>query len=193
MPLHILILAAGASRRMGRDKLLLPVEGVPLLQRCAAAARATGWPVTLVLPPGAAERRQAVAGSGAALVTAERAAEGLAESLKAGLAALPAKAAALVLPADLPDIGTPDLLAFAACDPGLIWRAVTEDGQPGHPVLLPAWLRPEVAALQGDQGARALFDRHADRLRPLPLPGRRAVTDLDRPEDWAAWQALRRQ
>lgn len=189
MPLHILILAAGASRRMGQDKLLLPVGGQPLLARGRQMAAATGWPVTVVLPPGQPARHRAAQGPGATLVTAERAAEGMAESLKAGLAALPPGAPVLILPADMPDIGTADLMAFAACDPALIWRAVTEDGQPGHPVLLPGWLRPEVMELTGDQGARALLDRHADRLRPLPLPGRRAATDLDSPEDWAAWQA----
>jgi CTP:molybdopterin cytidylyltransferase MocA len=62
---------------------------------------------------------------------------------------------------------------------------------PGHPVLFPARLRPALLRLKGDQGARDILRTEADQILPLPLPGSRAVTDLDTPEDWAAWRALR--
>jgi CTP:molybdopterin cytidylyltransferase MocA len=43
--------------------------------------------------------------------------------------------------------------------------------------------------LNGDRGARIVLE--GETVRVLPLPGRRAVTDLDTPEDWEAWRAGR--
>lgn len=192
MPPHILILAAGASSRMApRDKLLEQIDGQPLIARSLRTALATGLPVTLTLPPDRPERWQAVEGIGGKRVTVAQARDGMAESLKAGLAAIPADVPVLLLLADLPELDTTDLLAVAGADSAFIQRGATEAGQPGHPVLLPVWLRPELEALTGDQGARALFQRHNDRLRLVPLPANRALTDLDTPEDWARWRALR--
>lgn len=189
----ILILAAGSSSRMrGGDKLLEPVAGVPLLRRIAAEAVATGCPVTVVLAPGRAARRDALERLDLALVVADRAAEGMAESLKAGLAALPREAAVLMLLADLPEMTADDIgrvLAAARAQPDAILRGTSADGAPGHPVLFPPWVRAELEALHGDEGARSVLKRHGARVVAVPLPGARAVTDLDTPEDWAAWRA----
>lgn len=194
MPPHILILAAGASSRMApRDKLLEKIDGQPLITRSLRIALATGLPVTMALPPDRPDRWQAVEGLGGDRITVVQAHVGMAESLKAGLAAIPADAPVLLLLADLPELETTDLLAVAAQDATLIQRGATQSGQPGHPVLLPVWLRPELEMLTGDQGARDLFQRHKDRLRLVPLPANRALTDLDTPEDWAGWRALRHQ
>ena len=194
---HILILAAGASSRMrGADKLLERLEAQPQIARIASAALATGLPVTVALPPDRPARAAALAGLAVTPVIAADAAGGMAESLKSGLAALPGDAAVLLLLADLPEITAEDLRAVlqaAATAPQLIHRGTAADGTPGHPVLFPPWARAEMAALQGDEGARGLLRRHADRVRPVPLPGRHATTDLDTPEDWAAFRALRGQ
>lgn len=190
---HILILAAGASSRMaGRDKLMEEVKGLPLVARSARMALATGLPVTVALPPDRPARGAALAGLPVQGVVAERAQEGMAESLKAGIAALPALAPVLLVLADLPELQTEDLLAVLAAGaaaPDMIHRGASATGQPGHPVLLPPWLRAEILGLTGDQGARELLQRHRDRVRLVPLPGARAITDLDTPEDWAAWRA----
>jgi len=194
---HILILAAGASSRMrGADKLLERLEDQPQIARIAQAALATGLPVTVALPPDRPARAAALAGLAVTPVIAADAAGGMAESLKSGLAALPGDAAVLLLLADLPEITAEDLrtvLQAAAAAPQLIHRGTAADGTPGHPVLFPPWARAELAALQGDEGARSLLRRHADRVRAVPLPGRHATTDLDTPEDWAAFRALRGQ
>ncbi len=94
--------------------------------------------------------------------------------------------------ADLPEIEATDLAQMAALHreaPKALLRATTADGRPGHPILFPADLRPELQALKGDQGARRILERAAGRLRLVPLAGTRAVTDLDTPEDWALWRA----
>lgn len=189
---HILILAAGASSRMGgRDKLMEEVAGQPLVARSARMALATGSPVTIALPPDRPARHAVLAGMPLRVVLAERARDGMAESLKAGIAALPALAPVLLVLADLPELQTDDLLAVLAAGataPELIHRGASATGQPGHPVLLPPWLRAEILGLTGDQGARELLQRHRDKVRLVPLPEARAITDLDTPEDWAAWR-----
>jgi CTP:molybdopterin cytidylyltransferase MocA len=195
---HVLILAAGAARRMrGRDKLLEVVGGLPLLARIAGAALATGAPVTVALPPagrpGAGQARaEALFGLDLRLVRVADADRGMAESLKAGLRALPPDADVLLLLADLPEITAADLrlvLQAWAQDPGAILRGSDTAGRPGHPVGLPHRLREELLALHGDAGAREVLARHAGQVRLVPLPGTHATTDLDTPEDWAAWRA----
>ncbi|MCL4187246.1 MAG: nucleotidyltransferase family protein [Rhodobacteraceae bacterium] len=190
----ILILAAGAAARMrGTDKLLLAVDGVPLIVRQARAALATGCPVVVTLPPAAAARRAALAGLPVQTVEVAEAAEGMGASLRAGVSALPAgTTAVLVLLADLPEIEAGDLarlLSAHAAWPGAILRGTAEDGRPGHPVLFPAAFLPALRLVAGDAGARELLAAHAGQVRPVPLPGARAVTDLDTPEAWAEWRA----
>jgi CTP:molybdopterin cytidylyltransferase MocA len=193
---HILILAAGASSRMrGADKLLEQIDGQPLLHRIAAAAVATGVAVSVALPPDRPERNFALTGLPLSQITVPEPATGMATSLKAGLAALPADAPVLLLLADLPELDAHDLrlmLREWQATPDLILRGTAMDGTPGHPVCFPAWCRAELAALQGDEGARSILARHRDRLRLIALPGAHATTDLDTPEDWAAWRNRRR-
>ncbi len=189
----ILILAAGASSRMrGGDKLLEPVNGVPQIARIAEAARGTGLPVLVALPPDRPRRDAALAGLGVATVTVPDPAQGMAASLKAGLAALPDGMGVILLLADLPEITTADLnhlIAEWARAPEAILRGTAADGTPGHPVCFPPDLRAELLHLEGDEGARSVIARHRARLRPVALPDRHATTDLDTPEDWAAWRA----
>jgi molybdenum cofactor cytidylyltransferase len=188
---HLLILAAGTSTRMGGpDKLLLPVAGTPLLAHVARTALATGLPVTVVLPPDRPLRQAALAGFPVhcVIVAADG---GMGASLAAGVATLPSAAPVIVLLADMPEITAQDIERFVAewkIQPDHILRATDERGTPGHPVGFPAWARPELLDLTGDQGARQVLLRHADCLHSLALPGSRAVTDIDTPEDWHKWQ-----
>lgn len=177
----------------GADKLLETVDGEALLRRQTRIALATGAPVIVVLPPDRPARRAALAGLAAAIVTAPDPDEGLAASIRAGVAALPENAAAvMILLGDLPELTTDDLARMIAAfrdDPAApILRATGEDGAPGHPVIFPRRCFAALMALQGDDGARGLL-RDAPDLRLIALPGARATTDLDTPEAWAAWRA----
>ncbi|MDH5799009.1 MAG: nucleotidyltransferase family protein, partial [Paracoccaceae bacterium] len=184
----ILILAAGASRRMGgADKLLEPVDGTPLLRRQAIRALATGNPVIVTLPPDRPLRAQAIDGLPLIVVEVANAKLGMGHSLAAGVSALPADAAGvLVLPADMPDISTDDIAACLAAfseNPNKILRATNAVGAPGHPVIFPARLFSALNGLSGDEGARAVLKQ--EDVRPHAIPGQHALTDLDTPEDWA--------
>lgn len=194
--LNILVLAAGASSRMrGRDKLLLPVRGKPLLRLVTDIALATGAPVLVTLPPAADARHKVLAGCAAAPVDVPDADQGMSRSIVRGLAVVSAREPGptdglMILPADMPGFSAnalADLISRFRAEPDLIWRGSTTDGAAGHPTIFPRDLWPELAKITGDEGGRSVLGRHADRIRLVPLPGRMAVLDLDTPEDWAAF------
>jgi molybdenum cofactor cytidylyltransferase len=193
IPAAILILAAGQSRRMrGADKMLELVAGDVLIRHQVLKAISTGLPVWVALPPDRPLRGLALQGLDATRIEVADAALGLSYSIKAGNAAVPLDYALILWLADLPEIETSDLqmlvhAANAAQD--RIVRATTDAGKPGHPVLIPAAFRAELNELTGDNGARKMLNRRQDSTVFVPLPGNRALTDLDTPEDWAQWRS----
>jgi len=188
----ILLLAAGHATRMkGRDKLLEEVADQPLLRLMAQRATKAGVPVRVVLGPDQPARRAALDGLAVEIVEAEGA-DGMAASIRAGVAGL--SGPVLLVLADMPEIMASDLylmVTLAQQAPKAILRAATKDGRPGHPVLFPADLLPDLTKLSGDAGAKAILSREAKRLHLLPLADDRALVDLDTPEEWAAWRASR--
>lgn len=191
MRLVVLLLAAGGSTRMrGGDKLTEEVGEMPLLRRQALAALAACPDVIVVLPPDRPARATALEGLAVRKVIAEDAREGMSASLRAGLRVAEGKGA-IVLPADMPELGAAELALMAGAfreTPDRILRGASGD-TPGHPVIFPADLWPALMRMTGDQGGREVIAANRDRVRLIPLPGRAALTDLDTPEDWAAWRA----
>ena len=197
-PLPVIILAAGLSSRMrGRDKLLEMIDGVPLLLRQSEAARSiTKGPVIITLPPEPHPRHEVLKGLPVTRVPVANAQDGLSESLRCGLSALPSDAkAAMLLLADLPELTAADLATgVQAADLArdtLICRGTTEDGAPGHPIIVSNQLFEQLKAGTGDTGGSAVMKAFRDRTKFVPLPGRRALCDLDTPEDWEAWRRAR--
>lgn len=190
-PVAILILAAGASSRMrGRDKLLEEVDGEPLLRRIAGAATASGCPTVVALPPDAPARRAALAKLPLRDLTVRNAAAGMGTVIAASVRHVPRGRGLMLVLADMPEIDARALATLAALHrAGRITRAASADGRPGHPVIVPARLRDELATLRGDVGARAILERHADIVDLVPLPGEAALTDLDTPEAWDEWRS----
>lgn len=188
----ILLPAAGASTRMcGADKLLQVIGGQTLLRAVAERALQVAPHVGVTLPTGDDRRRQSLEGISVARLPVEDAQEGMAASLRAGARwamTLDMHALMIVLP-DMPDITADDmrsLFTAQARAPQYPLRASSAQGQPGHPVILPKTLVPAMLNLSGDDGAKALLRIHPPRLHPLP--GRRALLDLDTPEEWEAWR-----
>jgi len=191
--LSAVILAAGASTRMGRLKQLLPLAGRPLLQHVVDAAVASRLDeVILVLGARAAEIRAAITCCECVRVVVNREyADGQSTSLRAGLrAASPRSAAAAVLLGDQPrmtaqriDAVAAAFLQTSACVVRPVYAAVGGHRVPGHPVFLARRVWPDIDALRGDQGARALLSAHPEWLLEVPVAGE-APRDVDTWEDY---------
>ncbi|KPD12374.1 NTP transferase domain-containing protein [Phaeobacter sp. 11ANDIMAR09] len=186
----ILLLAAGASSRMkGRDKLMEPVQGMPLLNLICRRASQTGLPCYVTVPT--LDHPRVSATGTARVVAVPDASEGMSASIRAGVRALEENIeAVMILPCDMPELQTEDFSTLAnrfrgAASPVL--RATSSDGTPGHPVLFPRRCFAELSQITGDQGARILLRDQEVEL--IALPGQRALTDLDTPEAWARWRA----
>jgi molybdenum cofactor cytidylyltransferase len=181
------VLAAGLSRRMGGpNKLVAEVEGAPMVARVADAVLATtARPVVVVTGHDAPRVRAALAGREVIFAHNPDYRAGLASSLKAGVAALGDKVdGALVCLGDMPWVRPEHveaLLAAFADDTAAICVPVHERKR-GHPVLWPARYFGEIARLEGDVGARALLDEHADRVRLVPVADPGVALDVDTPD-----------
>jgi len=179
-----LVLAAGASSRMGSPKALLDYGGETGLERVVRALSGGGCaPVVVVLGAGAEEIRPRVPEVARAVVH-ESWAAGRTGSLKAGIVAAAGAAAWVVLPVDHPLATAEDVAALVAA-----WRTArpplaraVHGGRGGHPVLLDARLREELLALGDDEPLRTVVRRHAAAGADVPAsPG--VLVNVDTPED----------
>ncbi len=182
-----LVLAAGLSSRMGRNKLLIEVNGKPLVAHAAEAALAAGLdPVVVVTGHQAEAVKMALDGLPVAWTHNPEFADGLAGSLKAGLAALPAQVdGVLVCLGDMPTLTADHMKRIVAAFNPLEGRGIcvpTFHGKRGNPVLLGSQFFAEMRGLAGDSGARSLFARHDELVCEVAMPDDAVLTDVDTAE-----------
>lgn len=188
----VIVLAAGASRRMApRHKLLVQdAAGTAMLARVVDNIGAAPFrPIVVVSGHRSDEVRAALAGRDVQWAHAPDWDTGLAASLRAGLAALPASAtAAIICLGDMPLVTTDVLQRLAAAydpDRNRTIVAPTHAGIIGNPVLWDRRHFPAMMALSGDRGARALLERHADQRTLVPMDDDAVLRDIDTPEQLA--------
>jgi len=183
--LHILILAAGDSRRLDCPKQLLAFDGEPLLHRVCRQALTLGSPVSVVLGARAADMNRTIHDLPLMRIDNTDWREGLASSLRAGLLSLPATAdAALVLLCDQAALGESDwqcLIETWCREPRMIAAAKYDDGHYGVPALFPRAQYASLLALSGDRGARELLNDASMPVIGVDMPA--AEFDLDTPAD----------
>src|ERR1700745_1225204 len=172
--LYAVVLAGGASTRFGSAKQLVRVAGRPLLHTVVTrAAEVTGNALIVVLGAGAAELAPLLKHSPGSVVVNRQWREGLASSIRAGVARLPATCAgAMLVLADQAAVTSDDLRRLAGT-----WRrrpqsivAALYAGTTGAPAIFPRSTFAELAALRGDAGARSVLRRSVDRLIRVPMP-----------------------
>jgi CTP:molybdopterin cytidylyltransferase MocA len=183
--LHAIVLAAGAATRFGSAKQLVRIGDRPLLSLVAGrAAEVVGHALIVVLGARAADLTPLLKHSPASVVINRDWREGLASSIRAGVARLPASCdGAMLVLADQARVTAEDLRRLAGA-----WRrqpsyvaAARYGGTIGVPAIFPRHLFGELRDLKGDTGARALLNRHADRLTKVMMAS--AGFDLDTPDD----------
>jgi CTP:molybdopterin cytidylyltransferase MocA len=185
--LLVAVLAAGASRRLGRPKQLVELNGEPLVRRlCQTAIEAGIGPVAVVLGCRREQIAPVVADLPLQVLVNDAWDEGMASSVRtATLAALGLKVSALLLlHCDQYAVACDDLVQLRNA-----WRAspgsacLSRDGEHlGPPAILPAALFDRLLTLVGDTGPRAIL-RGETRVVEVPIPS--AARDVDRPSDLA--------
>lgn len=182
------ILAAGMSSRMGEAKQLLRMGERTILEQVLENVRASGvTEIVLVLGHAAETIRQGIAGECLKVVVNGAYREGMGTSLRTGISALPAEIdAALVVLADQPFVrpATLNLLMdqYRKSDAQIVIPFYK--GFRGNPVLLDRSVFPEVMALTGDIGCRAVFGHHLEGIVKVPVADVGILLDLDSKEDF---------
>jgi molybdenum cofactor cytidylyltransferase len=190
-----IILAAGRSTRMGGpNKLLAELDGRKLVRIATEQALASKASEVIVVTGHQAELvEQALAGLKVKFVRNPDFAGGLASSVKAGIAAVPASAdGAIICLGDMPLIDAhliDRLIESFAPDRGNLIVVPVADGRRGNPVLWSRRFFAELMTLDGDIGARHLIARHGEAVAEVPVEGDGAFLDIDTPQ---ALEAARR-
>jgi molybdenum cofactor cytidylyltransferase len=180
-----IILAAGASSRMGRPKPLLELNGETFLDRLIGRFSGICSPITVVLGYEANRIRAGIRNVGGARFVVNPAPErGMLSSLQCGLASLPADAeAALFTPADLPSIQSSTIAAVAASNAATI--AIPRcGGRNGHPVRISRAIVAELLALPEGAQAREVLHRHRGETLFLDVDDPGILHDVDTPADY---------
>ncbi len=183
-----LVLAAGRSSRMGTiNKLLVGVDGKPMVRHAVDAVRSAGLaPIVVVTGHQREPVAAAVAGLPVVLAHNPDFAQGLSTSLKAGIAALPADIdAVLVSLGDMPQVAPADIERLIAAFNPVEGRAIivpTRNGKRGNPVLWAKRFFAEMAGIAGDVGARDLIAAHPEAVAEIEMTSDGVLTDIDTPQ-----------
>ncbi len=189
----VLLLAAGASRRLGQPKQLLPLGGRPMLLRVAQQLHSPAWQLFVVLGAAADEVAPLLAPLPLLPLLHDRWAEGMGSSIAFGvdaiLCARPATTTIIIAVADQPLLQAQHLQALLDLQRLSGQAAVASRYSPdswGTPCLFTAGCFDRLRQLQGEQGAKSIM-HHFSSLPPACIDFPEGITDIDTPADWLAF------
>ncbi len=182
-----LLLAAGSASRFGSDKLRhrLP-HGVAIAVQAARHLRSELDAVFAVVPPGAEELKALLQETGCKTVICENAAEGMGASLACAARAAGPADGYLVALGDMPFLRRSSIAAVReALASGAPLAAPYFRARRGHPVGISGRFYEDLLSLGGDEGAKKILERNAEKLVKIPLGDPGVIRDIDKPEDLA--------
>ena len=182
-----ILLAAGAGMRFGGEKLLHPLEdGVAIAAHAARNLLAATSDVVAVVRWGDFPLYDMLEQEGCQVTMFQGAARGMGASLAHGVAQARGADGWIVALADMPRIAPATIrMVTTALQQGALIAAPVYKGERGHPVGFGATLRDELLKLDGDQGARALVERHRDSIQLIECDDPGVLFDVDRKSDIA--------
>ncbi|MEM7407298.1 MAG: molybdopterin-binding/glycosyltransferase family 2 protein [Pseudomonadota bacterium] len=189
--LAAVVLAAGQSRRMGqRNKLLIEVDGQPMVAHAVRAAAEAGLAPIVVVTGHERERIEAaLAGDRVQFCHNPDYAQGLSTSLAKGLRALGDDCdGALVCLGDMPRVGARVMDRLSAAYDPVEGRAIcvpTWHGKRGNPVLWDRRFFAQMAEVEGDVGARHLLGMHQAMVCEVAMEDAAVLLDIDSPAELA--------
>jgi len=188
-----IVLAAGESRRMGRKKEVLPVQGEPMVRLAVSKLLDSKKidEVIVVLGHSADDVGAALAGvtdERIELVGNRRYGEGMGTSLAQGVSSCSwGTDAFVVVLADAPFFGTGDVdRLIDAHAAGALIAVPVREGRRGHPVILDGRFRDRLEVLDGDVGARHILEAESDSITAVEMESDGFLVDVDDAEDYEA-------
>jgi molybdenum cofactor cytidylyltransferase len=175
--------AAGASRRMGRPKLLLPFRDGTVVGSLVQALREGGVSeIVLVTAPDDEALRAWAAEAAVRTVVNPDPGRGMLSSIREGIAWAPKYQQIVVCPADLPALRASTVAAVLREAGQHLLTVASYRGRRGHPLVIAPSLIAEIGTLDLSVGLRELLDRHPVHVVEVDDPG--AVRDVDTPEEY---------
>lgn len=183
-----IVLAAGESRRMGRQKLVLPYGGKTVIEHIVSQVLASEVAQTIVVTGHDVQAVEAaLLGKPVTFVENRRYKDGMLTSIRAGLQAVtPAAEGFMVVLGDQPSIDAPTInqliAGFRAVEKGIVVPLYEDDT--GHPIIISMSYRDDVMTKFDDTGLRGLIYGHPEYVHRLPVEAPGVLRDMDTPEDY---------